>query len=194
MEPMNLTAVLLAPVLLLISAVGGSDEQGDPSADQDRAAATLAARSGEQDVPDWPIGMIRSFAPDSAWQVHIEQRMTIRIAPRGAAPVPHDMFSTMPQRATGPRFAERKVGKCLPVAGIAGVEPNGPNNLILFMRDRRMINAELERSCPARSFYSGFYLSPSTDGNVCIGRDTLLSRSGTACKVSRLRQLVGPDE
>lgn len=184
---MNLAAVLLAPVMLLISAVGGADEATD-------LADPQAASGVENDAPEWPAGAIRSFEPDSAWQVHIEQRMTIRVAPRATMPMPRDMFAALPQRAIGPRFTERKIGKCLPIGGIVGVEPNGPGHLILFMRDRRMINAALERSCLARSFYSGFYLARSTDGNMCVDRDTLLSRSGTACKLSRIRQLIEVDD
>lgn len=184
---MSFATALLAPLMLLISAVGGDDERGQvkPSAE-----GLLPGPDGQQDTPNWPIGMIRSFAPESAWQVHIEQRMTIRITPRAAMPVPGESFAQVSPQSIGPRFSERKMGKCLPIGGIAGVEPNGPNNLILFMRDRRIINAGLERSCLARSFYSGFYLSRSPDGMLCVDRDTLLSRSGTACKLSRLRELV----
>lgn len=184
-ETMNLAAVLLSPVMLLISAVSGTDEHADVVEPQPSVG---------QGATEWPIGTPPSFEPDSAWQVHIEQRMTIRVAPRATMPMPRDMFAALPQRAIGPRFSERKIGKCLPIGGIVGVEPNGPGNLILFMRDRRMINAQLERSCLARSFYSGFYLARSTDGNICVDRDTLLSRSGTACKLSRIRQLIEADE
>jgi hypothetical protein len=185
---MNLAAVLLAPVMLLISAVGGGEEQGDGVAEPETSAPMF------QDAPDWAVALVPSFEPDSAWQVHIEQRMTIRVSPRARMQVPRDMFAAVPQPAIGPRFSERKIGKCLPIASIVGVEPNGPSNLILFMRDRRMINAQLDRSCLARSFYSGFYLSRSIDGNVCVNRDTLLSRSGTACKLSRIRQLIESDD
>jgi hypothetical protein len=190
---MDLAAALIAPVMLLFAAVGGSDGQADAQESQNAATSSPVA-PGPQSAPQWPIGVIRSFEPDSAWQVHIEQRMTIRIAPRAAMPVQRDMFVAPPPKSIGPRFSERKIGNCLPIAAIAGVEPNGPNNLILFLRDRRMINARLERSCLARSFYSGFYLSHSSDGNICVDRDTLLSRSGTACKLSRIRQLVDPDD
>lgn len=144
--------------------------------------------------PEWQVGTILPFEPESAWQVHIEQRVIIRVAPRATTPKPRDMFVATPQRTAAPRFSERKIGKCLPVSGIAGVEPNGQNSLLLFMRDRRLINAELDRSCRSRAFYSGFYLSRSSDGMVCVDRDTLLSRSGSACKLSRIRQLVEQDD
>lgn len=191
---MNLAAALLAPLALLVAAIGGDEVRDGSPPVSDIAAAGPTEGSLPQIAPEWPIGVVRSFEPDSAWQVHIERRMTIRVAPRSPVPVPHDMFMGLPQGAAGARYSERKVGNCLPVAAIAGVEPNGPNNLILFLRDRRMINAQLERSCLARSFYSGFYLSHGTDGNLCVNRDTLLSRSGTACKLTRIRLLVEDDD
>lgn len=196
---MNLAAALLAPFMLLATAITGDDEAAQ---DQGRAPGTVGEEPARafpeqvvpEDAPQWPLGVIRSFEPDSAWQVHIEQRMTIRVAPRASVPVVRDMAAPLPQRARSPRFSERKIGKCLPIGGIVGVEPNGPSNLILFMRDRRMISAQLDRSCRSRAFYSGFYLSRSSDGMVCVDRDTLLSRSGSACKLSRIRQLVEDDD
>lgn len=124
-------------------------------------------------------------------QVRIEQRMTIRITPR-AAPIAG--FVAEPQRDATPRLVERRMGKCLPVAGIAGVQAGGGSRLILFMRDRRVVSASLERACQARDFYSGFYLERSADGRLCVDRDTLLSRSGANCRVTRLRQLVEDED
>lgn len=182
---MIFAASLLAPFALFLSAIGAQDEQGGTAEPSAEAYTDVPLAS---DAPAWSLGIISGFGPDAAEQVHIEQRMTIRVSPRGArSPVPPPAMSV-------PRFAERKIGKCLPISGIAGVEPNGQNNLVLFMRDRRMISVELDRSCPARAFYSGFYLSPSRDGMVCVDRDTLHSRSGSACKLSRMRQLVARED
>ena len=64
---------------------------------------------------------------------------------------------------------------------------------MLYLRDRRLIAAELERSCRARDFYSGFYLAKTSDGKLCVDRDTLLSRNGMNCKLTRIRQLVETD-
>jgi len=115
--------------------------------------------------------------------------MTIRIAPR-PKPIEPNTFVGVPSRPIGPRFVEKKIGRCLPVSRISGVQSNGANNLLLFLRDRRIISARLERACRARDFYSGFYLSRSKDGNLCVQRDALHSRSGTKCKLTRIRQLV----
>ncbi len=135
----------------------------------------------------------QSFQAPGQNQVRIEQRMTIRIAPRPAPPPQANMLMDLPQRPLPPRMAERDMGRCLPIAGIAGVQVGQDNRLILFMRDRRVVSAALERTCRARDYYSGFYVDRNTDGQICVRRDSLLSRSGANCKLSRLRQLVDPD-
>jgi hypothetical protein len=191
---MNIAASLLAPFALLLSAIGVGEGQGEEPVEGDKPVRAYPEVPVGDDAPPWTVGAVRSFAPEAAQQVHIEQRMTIRVSPRAPrTPPPREMLST-PQKQREPRFSERKIGKCIPIAGIAGVEPNGQNSLILFMRDRRMINVELDRSCPSRAFYSGFYLSRSTDGMVCLDRDTLHSRSGSTCTLKRMRQLVARDD
>lgn len=124
----------------------------------------------------------------SAAQVRIEQRITIRIAPRRPAVPPP------PGRRAPLRMAEKHMSKCVPVAVIGGVGISGDNRLLLYLRDNRLVSASLERACRARDFYSGFYLERHTDGKLCADRDTLLSRSGANCKLTRLRQLVPDDD
>lgn len=204
---MNLASILLYPFMLLLPAAGGSDSGKADAGKSDRGVVQDPMRADARAAPGyavpedaWPDersdsaarGIISVFAfqhpePEDAWQVRIEQRMTIRITPRAQLPVDPDGPMDRDPR---PRFTERKIGKCLPIAGIAGVEPDGQHNLLLFMRDRRIISAELERSCRAGSFYSGFLLSRSPDGQLCVERDSLLSRSGSNCKLVRIRQMV----
>ena len=100
------------------------------------------------------------------------------------------MFDSLPNSTTAPRFEERRIGKCLPVSGIAGVQTNGEEGLLLYLRDRRMVSASLERSCRSRDFYSGFYVARNGDGRLCVDRDSLQSRSGANCKLTRIRELV----
>ena len=133
--------------------------------------------------------LAESFRSRSQEQVRIEQRMTIRISPR-PAPLQPNMLVDLPQRPLASRQTERDMGRCLPISGIAGVQVSGRDRLILFMRDQRVVSAELERSCSARDFYSGFYVERNSDGQICVKRDTLLSRSGANCKLSKIRQLV----
>ena len=132
-----------------------------------------------------------AFRPASAEQVRIEQGLIIRITPLGPS---REMLALLPQAPLATRFRERKVGKCVAVAGIAGVQIGGDDRLMLFMRDQRMIGASLEKSCRARDFYSGFYLERNDDGRLCVDRDMIHSRSGASCSLSRLRQLVAIDE
>ena len=132
-----------------------------------------------------------AFRPAPAEQVRIEQRMIIRITPLGPT---REMLAALPPAPLVTRFRERKVGKCVAIAGIAGVQIGGDDRLMLFMRDQRMIGASLEKACRARDFYSGFYLERNGDGQLCVDRDMIHSRSGASCSLSRLRQLVAVDE
>ena len=125
-------------------------------------------------------------------QVRIEQRVIIRVPRRRAsqmAPMADITRSARPQN-----FRQRKIGKCLPMNNILGVQLSGEREIDLFTRDRKRIRARLEKSCQARSFYSGFYMERSSDGKICADRDILHSRTGTKCEVDRFRELVPEDE
>ena len=127
-----------------------------------------------------------------AEQVSIEQRVTIRINPR-PAPMP-DVANFVAESADAggePRFVERKAGKCLPLGAIAGVQPMSDDRLLLILRDNRLFTARLAKGCQAREFYSGFIVKRTADGQICISRDELLSRSGASCQVRGFKQLVG---
>lgn len=199
---------LLAPFTLLLP-VGTTPDVGD-GIDQPANAAPAQPDASDRDgagpgqySPDdepqgpgqWPFRFVsRSFAPPSAWQVRIEESITVRISPRARGPVGPpmrpDVFMDPADRSSGPRMIERRMGKCVPITSIAGVQTAGGGALILYLRDRRMVRAELERSCRSQDFYSGFYLSRSADGQLCVDRDSLQSRSGANCKLTRMRQLV----
>lgn len=198
---MSYAFALLSPFALLLPVAGTTDTNAQAPVKAETPAEQQApAGTSDSQVPiekaavrtfqDWPFSFVsQSFRPQSVYQVRIEQRMTIRVSPR-RAPVRQNMFMGVPNAAIGPNFVERRIGNCLPVGDIAGVQTNGGSSLILYMRDNRIISADLERSCRARDFYSGFYLSRSDDGRLCVNRDTLQSRSGANCKLTRIRQLV----
>ena len=201
---MSFTTALLMPLVLLLPAAGSVE----PSQDVPDAVASpeQEAAVDERGVPrsprvtspevrqtvfqSWPLMFVaQGFRPESAFQVRIERRMTIRVIPR-SSPVRPDAFVGVPDQPIGPRFIERRIGDCIPVERISGVQANGGKNLLIFLSDRRIVSAYLERSCRARDFYSGFYLSRSDDGKLCVDRDALQSRSGANCKLTRMRQLV----
>ncbi|MEE4450921.1 hypothetical protein [Novosphingobium resinovorum] len=192
---MSLASVLLYPIMLLFPAAGTGDA---PRADARQAEQVSIPGEADLWLPaetspltseaPFAASLMPEVAPDDSWQVRIEQRMTIRITPRASIPMP-EMFVGMPG-GDAPPMTERKIGNCLPLAGIVSVRPDRANRLLLLMRDRRVVSAELDRSCRARDFYSGFLMERSEDGRLCVDRDTLLSRSGMSCTLTRIRQLV----
>lgn len=189
---MNPAVYLLAPLALLLPPALVPEHSdaaltGVPAA---APGATFHERGPYSPIPD------DMRVPDAA-QVRIEQQVTIRISPR---PLPLPMT---PQRflsddfdsdGGGPRWTERKFGKCMPIAGIAGVQPGPGNKLILILRDRRVVSASLDKACRSRDYYSGFLVAKNADGQLCTGRDELLSRSGANCQVNGFKQLVQVDE
>lgn len=190
---MDRLVVVLAPLLALLSGGGPVDaSHGTASTEAVPAGAGLhqpapAILEGQEDLGKFPVS--DSFRVPAENQVRIERQITIRIAPRGPAPRAPAMFE-IPDRGRPPRIAERRMGKCLPIGGIAGVQVGRDNRLTLFLRDRRTVSLGLEKSCRAQDFYSGFYVERSPDGQLCVDRDRLQSRSGANCALTRLRQLV----
>ncbi len=167
---------LLAPLALLVPAVAAV------------AAVDAAAPVGSSGIG---VPVVAPMPVSSAEQVRVEQRVTIRISPR-AAPMPmmpSAMFAE-PDFGGGTRIIERKMGKCLPLGAIAGVSPSSKNKLLLLLRDNRVVSATLDKDCLGRDFYSGFLVARNADGMVCTGRDELLARSGTKCKVNGYKQLI----
>jgi hypothetical protein len=175
---MNIPIALLAPLALLFPTLGTLQWLPAAPALLPAAAPAPPAPGEGIDPAEVPV----------AEQVRIEQRVIVRVSPLGAATRQALVSEIAP--VDPPRLVERKMGKCLPVAGIAAVQPDASNTLLLFMRDRRLISASLEKACSARDFYSGFYLERTGDGMLCVSRDKLHSRAGASCAIGRLRQLV----
>ena len=199
---MGLVAALLAPLALLLPAASALEPLSNGS-EQSPASALRADElpsrlivPADTTLPALDPGdtvifqtIAQSFQVEALNQVRIEQRLTIRITPRASAPQPQ-MLVELPTRPLPQRLVERDFGSCLSIAGIAGVEVSNTNRLILYMRDHRVLSAGLERACNARDYYSGFYVERNSDGQICVKRDSLLSRSGASCKLSRIKQLV----
>ena len=140
-------------------------------------------------LPGVPVDVPAALQPEPWRQVRIEQHFSIRISP-GAPMMPPDMLADLRNDEPSPRFEERNIGKCVSVSGLVGVQSAEGNRLLLFMRDRAVVTAQLEKACQSRDFYSGFYVERPADGQLCVNRDKLQSRSGANCKIHRLRSLV----
>ncbi|MEP3224926.1 MAG: hypothetical protein ABJO01_03040 [Parasphingorhabdus sp.] len=121
-------------------------------------------------------------------QVRIEKRVIIRVPRR--RPLVASALADVPRNAAPRSYREKKIGKCLPMRNILGVQRFGERYLDLVTRDRQQIRARLKKKCQARSFYSGFYMEKSRDGKICVNRDILHSRTGSKCEIDRFRLLV----
>ena len=137
-----------------------------------------------QPVDHSPEEVAMSFVPERPLvyaQVRIEKRIIIRVPrrrPSSLAPM-----ADLSQESARTSYREKKIGKCLPMNNILGVQLFSDRYLDLVTRDRKRIRAQLEEKCQARSFYSG-------DGKMCAGRDILHSRTGAKCEIDRFRELV----
>ncbi|MFM9936011.1 MAG: hypothetical protein ACKVOL_07400 [Novosphingobium sp.] len=149
-----------------------------------------------------PGGLAGPLDADTWSQVRIEQRVIIRINPREPGrdalapqvlpmqPIVQPINPALRPNTVQIRVRERKAGNCMPATGIAAVQPITDGRLMFYMRDRRMLAAGLEKACSARDFYLGFYMSKTTDGQLCVGRDPIHSRAGTTCKLKDVREYV----
>lgn len=187
---MMVLAAFLAPFALLFPAVAGEEAVGDPwpTAVAPEGPPLIGGFAGDGRFGGGPLAEWTGGFPEDSWdQVRIEQRLIIRIAPRAPG---RDSLAPPPPPPGPMRLRERKSAHCVPVAGIAGVQRDVADRLVLFMRDRRIIGASLDKSCNARDFYLGFYVEQTADGMLCAGRDTIHSRAGATCEISRMRELV----
>ncbi|MEL7729256.1 hypothetical protein AAG612_06950 [Citromicrobium bathyomarinum] len=179
-------AAFLAPALALAPA--GKGEMPLPP-----FAIEAAAHTGEAPIESRPRPAPGWLAAD-AWrtdrearQVRIRQEIMIRVSPR--RPNSQELVADW-RRVLPLRYDQRKIGNCLPARSIVAVQTVSSRDLVLHLSDKRMIRAQLRKSCNARDFYLGFYLEPTEDGELCVGRDTLKARNGATCKIGGIRELV----
>ncbi len=194
---------LAAPIALILPLLGQStallEPKGEPRADDGGPAASTAP---DYDIlPEGPYSPARPIVnPLDAFlggqisrQARIEQRIVIRITPQRGGDR-NNLLAQLPRRGLNTQYEERETDRCTPVSGISGVQTGDGNRLLLFLRDQRILSVNLERACRARDFYSGFYIERNDDGQLCVDRDQLQSRSGAKCEVERMRQLVAVNE
>lgn len=185
---MNTLAALLPSLALLLPALPAELPGAAPA---DDAARTFSARQSAPAMGFDPgaqtafATMREAWRPPQQRQVSIQQRVIIRIAPRSPRAVEQSLATLARQTE---RYKEKRLEGCVPINMIAGAYPTD-DRLLLFMRDRRVLTAALERACSPRDFYSGFYVERS-DGQLCERRDRLQSRAGASCRVARLSRLV----
>lgn len=181
---------LTAPAALILPVAAGAGvpvQCAVPAQDEAVSAPQCEIAMQAQRPPINPLSALR--LRQTARQVRIEQRVVVRITPQPSA-ARQNLLAELPQRAVPPRFEEARKEKCVPLDGIAGVQTGSGNRLVLYLRDSRMISLNLDKSCRARDFYSGFYVEKNKDGQLCVDRDKLQSRTGVRCEVEAMRQLI----
>jgi hypothetical protein len=114
-------------------------------------------------------------------QVIIRERVIIRVPARPAAQAPASV-----------KWKEKKAPRCLPMSGVGGAAVVEQDSVDLFLKGGQRIRARFESSCPALDYYSGFYILPTKDGRICADRDSIHTRAGGECQITRFRSLV-PD-
>lgn len=124
----------------------------------------------------------RSTGEVDVAQMMIRQRIIIRVPAMNPPPAPPRPI----------RLKEVKGPKCVAVNQLAGASIGQNDTVDLFLRGGVRLRAQLDDDCPALDYYSGFYIAPSADGQVCQRRDMLHTRAGQQCRIQRFRMLV-PD-
>ena len=140
-------------------------------------AVLLLTTAGALDGADERPGAGVAYA-----QLQIHQRVIVRVPTRDESRPP-------PPKASR-RWKERKGPECIAASDLAGAAVNGADSVDLLLRGGRRLRARLARDCLALDFYSGFYLRPGRDGQICEDRDALHARSGGKCQIDRFRTLV----
>lgn len=187
---MNSLAALLTPLAVLLPAVAS---QWPVAAPGNEAPAHSPGEGKQQpagiSAPAFdPLLVLEQARRPIENQVRIEQRVIIRVAPSSPAFFARSL-AALDRDADS--FEEVRLDGCVPINMIAAVHPQ-ESRLLLFMRDRRVLTAVLDRACNPEDFYSGFYIERQ-DGQLCERRDELRSRAGASCRVTRLRRLVARD-
>ena len=85
---------------------------------------------------------------------------------------------------------EKKGPRCIPSAAVGGAAVIAGNSVDFILRGGGRVRAKFRASCPALDYYSGFYLSPTADGQICADRDAVRSRAGGECEIDKFRLLL----
>lgn len=113
-------------------------------------------------------------------QLSVHQRIVIRIPRLGGQPR---------QQTTPTRWKEKHGPRCIAAADLAGAMVTDERAVDLVLTGNRRIRAKLNGDCGPLDFYSGFYIKPAADGQVCADRDVIRARSGAACQIDVFRTL-----
>jgi hypothetical protein len=152
------------------------------------ATSTPPAGTNRQKLPPL-LGFGSGIRGDRYNQVRIEQRVIVRIGPQSSA-ASRNLSANLVNDTGEAQYSEAAMGKCVAAKDILAVRATEGSRLLLFLRENGLIMASLDKTCSSRDFYSGFYFEQNSDGQLCIDRERLQSRSGAKCQLVQLRRLV----
>lgn len=141
------------------------------------SVSTPGARAADAAAAEAPVERAERVERLQYAQLIIQQRIIIRVPAR-------------PGRSAPTTFREKSAARCQPMDGVGGAAVMEADSVDILYRGGRRIRAELEAACPALDYYSGFYILPTKDGNICAGRDAIRSRAGGECVIKRFRTLL----
>jgi hypothetical protein len=126
------------------------------------------------------------------FQVVIEERLIIRVPARRSSLTSFSASEQSTPRAPEPLIVWKKKDgpKCLPMRQIMGVLTAERDSIDIVTREQQRFRANLNRGCRALDFYSGFYMQPTKDGQLCRDRDDIHARSGAKCQVDKFSLMV----
>lgn len=111
-------------------------------------------------------------------QLIIRERVIVRVPARPVPVVP-----------PGLKWKEKRGPRCVPMANVGGAAVVEPKSVDLMLKGGQRVRAQFESRCPALDYYSGFYIMPSADAQICADRDSIHTRAGGECQITRFRQL-----
>jgi hypothetical protein len=91
------------------------------------------------------------------------------------------------------KWKEKDAPKCIKWSNLAAAMVSSPSTLDLIVKGGTRYRVRLEKSCSAIDFYQGFYVKATQDGQICKDRDSVHSRAGGECGISKFKTLV-PDK
>jgi hypothetical protein len=123
-------------------------------------------------APDRPTVMLA--------QLRIQRTTIIRVPP--AAP---SVIISEPVR-----WKEKGGPDCIKWSAIAGAMISSPSSLDVIIRGGKRYRVKLNKSCQAAEFYADFYVKATPDGQICQSRDSIYSRAGGECGISKFKRLT----
>jgi hypothetical protein len=131
-----------------------------------------------------PITLKNDAKEPQIAQNMMSRKTSIRItAVRNANSAPINQLRT---------WKENGAPKCYSINSVAGVVINQRDSIDLVMKNGTFARAKLEKGCAAIEFTSGLYINPTKDGRMCEDRDSIHSRNGATCEISKFKSL-SPD-